>query len=500
MMPYRAVAPLLAAVVAGCSLAPAYEPPPVPVAVSYKEVGPWQRATPADTMPRGDWWQGFGDPTLSQLEERIDPANQELAASVARYDQARAFAAEARAGLFPEIDLFGSPTRNRQSSQRPLRSANQPNQYAAVTIGAQTHYEIDFWGRLRNLLAAAASSAQASAGDLESLRLLLHAELANDYVTLRGYDAEAKLLADTVAAYEKAVALTEARHSGSVASGLDVSRAQTQFESARAQLSDVTASRALYEHAIASLIGESASNFTLPPRVVDLKALDTPVGVPSTLLQRRPDIAAAERRVAAANALIGVTRAAFYPNVSLDLLGGFQNTGGARLLAAPYSFWSVGPSVTLPVFDAGLRNAEELAAWGAFNQAAADYRQTVLDAFREVEDNLALLRILAEEAQQEAAAVQSAKRTLNLSLSLYRGGAVNYLEVVVAQTAALQAELTSLILEYRLMQANVDLVRALGGGWELQDLPDSRTVETADTPMPADEKTDHWWSGFWPKL
>ena len=495
-MSYRRVAPLLASALAGCSLAPAYQPPSVPVAVSYKEVGPWQRATPADTLGRGDWWQGFGDPTLAQLEKRIDPANQELAASVARYDRARAFAAEAVAGLFPEIDLDGSATRNRQSSRRPLRSANQPNEYGAVTIGAQTHYEIDFWGRLRNLLAAAKAGAQASAGDMESLRLLLHAELANDYIALRGYDAEAKLLADTVAAYERALALTEARHSGSVASGLDVSRAQTQLESARAELSDVTASRALYEHAIASLIGESASSFGLPPQVVDLKPLDTPVGVPSTLLQRRPDIAAAERRVAAANALIGVARAAFYPNVSLDLIGGLQNTGGSKLLAAPYSFWSVGPSVTLPVFDAGLRNAEELAAWGAFNQAAADYRQTVLDAFQEVEDNLALLRILAEEAQQEAAAVQAAEQTLNLSLSLYRGGAVNYLEVVVAQTAALQAELTLLILRYRVMQAKGGLVRALGGGWQLEDLPDERAVETTEGPPPA----EHWWSTLLPKL
>jgi NodT family efflux transporter outer membrane factor (OMF) lipoprotein len=498
MMSYRAVAPLLAAALAACSLAPAYQPPPMPVAVSYKEAGPWQRATPSDTLPRGDWWQGFGDSTLDGLEQQVDPANQELAASVARYDQARAFAAEARAGLFPEIDLGGSATRNRQSSHRPLRSQNQPNRFSAVTIDAQTHYEIDFWGRLRNLLAAAKAGAQASAGDLESLRLLLHAELANDYIALRGYDAEAKLLADTVAAYEKAVALTEARHSGSVASGLDVSRAQTQLESARAELSDVTASRTLYEHAIASLIGQSASSFTLPPEVVDLKPLDTPVGVPSTLLQRRPDIAAAERRVFAANALIGVARAAFYPTVSLDLIGGFQNTGGAKLLAAPYSFWSLGPGVTLPVFDAGLRNAAELGAWGAFNETAADYRQTVLDAFQEVEDNLALLRILAEEAQEEAAAAQSAEQTLNLSLSLYRGGAVNYLEVVVAQTAALQAELTLLILRYRLMQANVDLVRALGGGWQIQDLPDDRAVETADAPAPAEEKSDHWWSAFLP--
>jgi NodT family efflux transporter outer membrane factor (OMF) lipoprotein len=499
-MSYRAVASLLAAALAGCSLAPPYQPPTVPTAASYKEMGPWQRATPADAVPRGDWWTGFADATLAQLEERIDPANQELAASVARYDQARAFAAEARAGLFPEIDLGGSATRNRQSSQRPLRSANQPNRFSAVTIDAETHYEIDFWGRLRNLLAAATAGAQATAGDMESLRLLLHAELANDYLALRGYDAEAKLLSDTVTAYERALALTEARHSGSVASGLDVSRAQTQLETARAQLSDVTASRALYEHAIASLIGETASDFTLAPAVADLQPLDTPVGVPSTLLQRRPDIAAAERRVAAANALIGVARAAFYPNVSLDLLGGFQNTGGSKLLAAPFSFWSLGPSVTLPLFDAGLRNAADQAAWAAFNETAANYRQTVLDAFQEVEDNLALLRILAQEAQEEAAAVQAAEQTLNLSLSLYRGGAVNYLEVVVAQTAALQAELTSLVIQYRRLEASVDLVRTLGGGWQIQDLPDEHAVETADAPAPAEQKSESWWSGLWPKL
>lgn len=435
-------------------------------------------------MPKGLWWQTYRDPLLDQLEVQVDAANQTLASAVAHYDAARDAVAEARSGLFPFVNLEATTTTNRQSATRPLRSTHQPNQFGNITIGGQATYEIDFWGQIRNTVAAARAGAQATAADMETVRLSLHAELAGDYLALRGLDAEVKLLDDTVTAFEKALELTEARHTGNISSGLDVSRAQTQLESARADLADAQAQRALFEDAIAVLVGKTASTFSITPTVQPIVVPEMPPGIPSTLLQRRPDIAAAERRVAAANAIIGVTRAAFYPNVSLNLAGGFQNNGGGNLLAAPYSFWSIGPDINLPVFEGGLRHAEEAAAWAQLRATAADYRETVLNAFREVEDDLSQLRDLQQEAERENAAVKAAQRTLDLSLSLYRNGAVNYLDVVVAQTAALQAEVISLNLQTRRLQASVDLVRALGGGWSTKDLPDNSAVEEISARHP----------------
>ena len=462
----------------GCSLAPDYKPPAIATPVAYKEAGPWVPAEPSDDLPRRDWWKDFGDPALDGLEAQIDGANPDLAASVARYDQARAYVSEVDAAMLPTVDLSGSATQNRQSAKRPLRSPNQPNQYGANTIGLQASYEIDFWGQIRNAVAAGEATAQARAADMETVRLGLHAELAGDYVALRGLDAELKLLTDTEAAYLRAQQLTQDRHDAKVASGIDVSRSESQLESARALESDVRGQRALLEHAIASLVGKPASDFSIAPAVVKLPVPVEPTGLPSSLLQRRPDIASDERKVAAANANIGVAKAAFYPNISLNLAGGFQNTGGGLgLLAAPYSFWSVGPSLALPLFEGGLRHAVEAGAYAARDEAAANYRSTVLGAFQEVEDNLALLHHLGQETLDETQAVAAAEHTADLSLTLYHDGAASYLDVVVAQTDALQAERTVLDLNTRRLQADIKLVRAIGGGWSSADLPTTEMVD-----------------------
>lgn len=459
----------------GCDLAPKYHAPLVQMPTSFKEAGPWQPAQPADAMPRGAWWEFYGNPELNQLEAQVNVSNQTLAATTAIYDQARAYAQEAEAGLFPTIGVGGDLSRNRQSAHRPLRSATQPTYYGANTLDAQAHFELDVWGRIRDYVAAGKASAQASDADLEALRLSLHAELANDYVTLRGLDEEIALLNTTVDAYAKALTLVQNRFQGDIASGVDVAQAQTQLDSAKAEISDVMSRRQLLEHAIATLVGRPAPAFSLAISARPLKQPAIPPGVPSTLLQRRPDVAAAERRVAAANELIGVAKAAFYPSLSLNLLGGFQDTG-LNLFSLPESIWSVGPSVSLPLFEGGLRRAELAGAKGAFEEAAAQYRATVLDAFQDVEDNLALLHWLAQSIRDEDAAVAAARRSVNLALTLYRDGAENYLQVVTAQTSELTAERTALDLRTRRLQASVGLIRALGGGWTVADLPKEKSL------------------------
>jgi NodT family efflux transporter outer membrane factor (OMF) lipoprotein len=462
------------ALLGGCSLAPKYEKPAVPVADTYKESGPWQPAAPNDNAPRGDWWSDFHDPKLDELETQAEKANPDLAAAAAHYAGAVAFAKEARAGLFPQVDATAYATHNRQSDTRPLRSSSQPDEYKDDYIGAQLNYEFDFWGRVRNNVAAGADTAQANEADLASARLSLQAELADDYIALRGLDAQSKLLNDTVDAYQKALGLTQNRFKGGAASGLDVAHAQNQLDVARAQTSDVRARRALYEHAIARLVGASASSFSVEPALVDFPLLETPTGLPSTLLERRPDVAAAERRAAAANANIGVARAAFFPTLTLTATGGYESTGATDWLTAPNSFWSLGPKALLTLFDAGKRHAREQEARAQFDEASDRYRATALTAFQQVEDNLALMHLLGDEAKDENAAVVSSQRTLDLALDRYRNGAVNYLEVVESQTAALQARRTALSLHDRQLQASVGLVRALGGGWS--GLADSTAV------------------------
>jgi len=463
---------------AACNMAPDSPPPLITVPAEYKEAGPWQEAHPGDTLPRGPWWHSFGDPTLDHLESELGAASPSLGAAVARYDEARADAAEAESGLYPQLNIGGDLSANRQSAGRPLRVGG-PNEYGANQLDAEAGYEIDLWGKLRNEAAAGRDLAQAGAADLAGMRLSLEAELATDYLTLRGLDADAQLLDGTVAAYQKALDLTQSRLQGAIASGMDVSRAETQLDTARAQVSDIAGRRALIEHAIATLVGEPAPSFSISPGTQAMNLPEVPNGLPSILLQRRPDIAAAERRIAAANAEIGVAKAAYYPSVSLAAEGGFQSTG-FNLLSLPFSFWSLGPSVSLPVLNGGRLDAEESNAYAKFREMSESYRSTVLGAFQEVEDNLALLHWLGRQSVDEGAGVGAAQRTLDIAMNLYREGADSYLEVVTAQTALLQLQQTSIDLRSRRLEADVGLIRALGGGWDVTSLPsDAQSTELA---------------------
>lgn len=453
----------------GCSLAPAYSPPQVTTPTAYKETGPWTPASPADAAPRGRWWTVYGDETLNGLEEKIEASNPNLAMALAQYDQAQANLKIARSYQTPEVDVGASATTNRQSANRPLRVNSLHTYYGDDTLSTTISYEFDLWGRIRNMVAAGKADAQASAADVATMRLSLQAQLADAYMNLRGLDAQSALLAQTVAAYARALKLTQTLHSGGAVAGLDVHRAETQLGMAQAMQTDIAAQRALYEHAIAALVGEPASVFSiaaeaqLPPRP------RTPVSAPSLLLQRRPDIAAAERRAAAANAQIGVARAALFPSLTLDATGGFENTGVGNLLKLTNGWWTLGPSLAMTVFDGGRRKAGVRVAWDQFDEASATYRATVLAAFQQVEDNLALSNRLATEASQQTAAVVAAQKTEALALIQYKMGLVTYLEVVIAQTADLQAQQTELSIETRRLLASVDLVRALGGGWTEAD-------------------------------
>jgi multidrug efflux system outer membrane protein len=454
----------LVALLSGCSLAPDYHRPEVATPAAYKEVPEgWSVAAPAADAPHGAWWDVFGDSILSGLESRIETGSPSLAAAVARYDEATGALHEARADLFPEIGVGGSVSRDRVSANRPLATTGRPSTYNDDRIGSSFLWEIDLFGRIRNSIKAGRAEAQASAADVAGVRLALQASLATAYFQMRGLDAREGLLRQTVDAYQRAYDLTDARHEGGAASGLDTSRAHTQLASARAELFEVHAQRAAFEHAIAVLVGEPASSYSVAPDPTLAAAPNFPAGTPSTLLQRRPDIDAAERRVAAANARIGVARAAFFPTLTLGGGAGFETTG-ASLLKTASSYWALGPaSAALTVFDGGARAARVRISRAEFSEASANYKQTVLNAFREVEDDIARNRDLRLEEREQSEAAAAAERTRDLALTRYRDGASDYLEVVTAQTAALDAERALLDLHTRQLTTAVDSVRALGG-------------------------------------
>jgi NodT family efflux transporter outer membrane factor (OMF) lipoprotein len=460
------------AVVSACSLAPTYEVPPAPVAAQYHTIGPWVSAEPADRLDRNGWWTMYADPQLDRLEQQLLANNSDLAAAYSHYAQARAFVDQVSSALYPSVSASAVPQRSRQSDTRPLR-AGGPDNYNSVTIDGRIDYELDLWGRVRDSVAASKEAAQASAADLASVQLSLQIALADDYIQLRGLDQQTDLLTQTVSAYQRALQLTQTLHNGGVVSALDEKRAQTQLSSAQSQLSQNLGQRALIEHAIAVLVGASASEFQLAEQTALIKLPVIPAGIPSTLLQRRPDIAAAERRVAEANSKIGVARAAYFPSIILSAQGGLQSTAYAGLISAPNLFWTVGPQIAQYVFDGGLRKAKLASAKAAMAEAGERYRSVVLGAFQQIEDNLSLLQDLEAALQQQQAASAAAQQSVALATNRYKGGVVGYLDVVQAQTAQLDAQRAVLDIQTRQLSANVQLIKALGGGWSADTLADS---------------------------
>ena len=445
-------------------------------------------AQPNDDAIRTKWWELYGDAALDELEEKVLVSNQTLAADEAAFRQAQALVVEARSALFPTVTTSPSYTAFRTSSTLQGGAAGQASANASgsggtssgVSFGGtgQTYslpveasYEPDLWGRIRNTVAANAYSAQASAGDLANARLSIQAQLAQDYFQVRALDEERRILDATVAAYRRDLNATRNLFQNGIDSDIDVAQAQAQLDTAIAQATDLGASRAQYEHAIAVLIGKAPANFSLPLAKFSAAPPPVPVLLPSELLERRPDIAAAERRVAAANAQVGVARAAYYPTLSLSATGGFESSHFSRWFTWPSRFWSLGPQATETLFEWGARRGENEQAHAAYDQAVANYRQAVLTAFQSVEDNLANLRILASEAEELGTAVNSSRHYLNLALTRFKTGIDSYLDVTTAQTALLTNEENAVQTRLRQMQASVSLVMALGGGWEASDLP-----------------------------
>ncbi|MGF6569637.1 NodT family efflux transporter outer membrane factor (OMF) lipoprotein [Paraburkholderia sp. GAS333] len=477
------IALAVAALMSGCSFAPTYHVPPTSIPTTFKEGGAWQLARPADRVPRDAWWTVYRDPVLDRLEVQVAVANPDVAAAIARHDEATSYLSQARSGLFPTIGADASVIRQRQSDNRPLRGTDQPSVYGANTVDVGISYDLDLWGKVRNEVSAGRAAMQASDADLESVRLSLQANLADAYFNLRGLDAQQQLLYDTIDTYQRALKLTLSRHAGGIASDLDVSRAQTQLDTARASADDIAARRALYEHAIASLTGTPASNFSVDAVTSEAYLPSLPTGVPAALLQRRPDIAAAERRVAQANAQIGVAKAAFFPNISLGLDGGYQSTTLSPWLMAPNEMWSVGPSLVMTLFDGGRRAAITQQARAKLAENGAKYKAAVLLAFQQVEDNLAQLHHLGDEAQRQNEALVAAQRTLTLSMSRYRDGVVSYLDVVTAQTTELDTQIAALNLNTRRLLASVGLIEALGGGWSADGSKAAPDVQAAQAQV-----------------
>jgi NodT family efflux transporter outer membrane factor (OMF) lipoprotein len=456
---------------AGCTVGPNYKRPAAEVPAAYKEVGNWKQAQPNEQNLGGNWWEIFQDPQLNALEAQVDVSNQNLKAAAAQYTQARAVLRYNRADYFPAITGGASATRNRISNNRPPSLTTNGRTYSDFQIPLELSYEVDVWGRVRRTVESYREQAQASAADLATVNLSMHAQLALDYFQARTLDAEEQLLNSTVTQYEQALALIQSRFSGGIASDLEVQQAETQLETTRAQAIDVAVARAQYEHAVAILIGKPPADFSLAALPLTASPPPIPAGLPSELLERRPDIAAAERRMASANAQIGVAKAAYYPTISLGATGGFESGVITTLISGPSILWSAGGSAVMPLFDAGRRRANEDQAIAAYDQAVANYRETVLTGFQQVEDNVAALRILEHEAQVQDKAVVAAQKYLELAITRYKGGVTSYLEVTTAQSAALSDELTAVNILGRRMVDAVSLVQALGGGWNSSELP-----------------------------
>jgi len=457
----------------GCTVGPKYVQPTVPPPPpAFKETpSNWSQANPQDQLPKGKWWEIYGDQQLNSLEETIAVSNQNLKVAYQQYMSARDLVRQARSQLFPTVAVQPSGSRIQLSQNRPNVVPTTKSQYSDTVLPAELSYEVDLWGQVRRTIESSRENAQASAGDLENISLSLHSQLAFDYFSLRGLDLQKQLLDTTVVDFEKALQLTQARYRGGVASDVDVAQAETQLETTRAQDIDTGVARAQFEHAIAVLTGQNASTFSIPPAPLTASPPQIPLGVPSELLERRPDIAAAERRVASANAQIGIAVSAYYPQVSLSASGGLESAAIGTLFQGPSALWSVGGSAFETVLDGGRRRAVTQQARDNHEATVASYRENVLEAFQQVEDNLAALRLLDQELTTQQVAVASARRSVDLSTVRYKRGITTYLEVLTAQSIALSDERIAADLMTRRMTASVQLVKALGGGWDRSQLP-----------------------------
>jgi NodT family efflux transporter outer membrane factor (OMF) lipoprotein len=467
---------LLAVVVlllGGCAVGPNYRTPVVETPPAYKEAGNWKPAQPNDQNLGGDWWKIFQDPQLDALELQVNVSNQNLKAAEAQYQQARAVLRYYRADYYPTVTAGLSASRTGVSAHRPPpNSIFNGVTYSDFVLPVDFSYQADVWGRVRRTVESYREQAQASAADLATVNLTLHADLAIDYFQARSLDAEEQLLASTVKQYADALELTQTRFRGGLSSEVEVQQAKTQLDTTRALAIDVGVLRAQYEHGVAILIGKPPAELSLPPLPLTAPPPTIPVSVPSELLERRPDIAASERRVAAANAQIGVAKSAYYPVISLTGAGGFESSSITTLLNGPSGLWSLGASAVGTVFDVGRRHALTDQARAAYDFQVAAYRESVLTGFQQVEDNLAAVRILENEAKVQDEAVVAAQRSLDLSITRYTGGVTSYLEVTIAQSAALADEVTAVNLLGRRMANTVLLIQALGGGWDRSSLPD----------------------------
>ena len=484
----------------GCVVGPKYRRPAVPVPASYKELATnnpsetqaWRVAQPSDAGGRGKWWQAFNDPELDALEERAGVSNQNIAAAAANFLAARALIREVRSQYFPTVGTSPSILNSRPSPaqfggiQPPGSSGSgfPVRSFTAYSLPFDASWEPDLWGRVRNSVRSSVFAAQASAADLENVRLSAQAELAVDYYELRAQDALKQLLDSTVAAYRETLDLTQSHYKAGLDSDEAVAQAEAQLKAAQAQDTNLGILRAQYEHAIAVLVGQPASTFSLPVETLRVNAPGVPVGVPSELLERRPDIAAAERAVAQANAQIGIAKAAYFPNVPLSASGGLGNTSITDWFTWPSRFWSTGPSLVETVFDAGLRRATVQQFQASYDQTVANYRQTVLTAFQQVEDNLASLRILSQDIEQQDAAVEAAARSLREANVRYTAGVDPYLNVITAQTVLLNYQQTAVNFRMQEMVASVQLIKAIGGGWDTSQIPSPKELGTKASRVP----------------
>jgi NodT family efflux transporter outer membrane factor (OMF) lipoprotein len=466
------VVALLLLFLSSCKVGPTYKTPATPVPATFKESADWKPADPQETALRGKWWEAFNDPQLSTLEEQVDVSNQNVATAEAQFRAARAAIKVARADLFPTVTAGVSATNSRISPNRsPGRPGFNVTTGTVYQIPIDVSYEADVWGRIRRTIEANADLAQATAADLETIRLSMHAELAVDYFQLRGLDEDSRIFRENITAFEQNLQLTINRYNQGIVSQVDVAQAQTQLDTTRAEATDLGVARSQFEHAIAVLTGQPPAQLTIAAEKTMLQPPAIPAGLPSDLLERRPDIASAERRAASANAQIGVAKAAFFPRLTFSIASGFESSRLASLATWPSRFWSLGPALTETVFDAGKRRGLTQEAEANFDSAAAAYRQDVLAAFQDVEDNLAALRILSNEAVEQDVAVASSQRLLDLTLNRYRGGVASYLDVIVAQAALLNNQRTAVGILTRRMTASVLLIKALGGGWDTSQLP-----------------------------